>query len=87
MKATANRNGFTLVELAVASAIAVVLMCGVLSVFASIARDRSRLAALNGRIGADRAADCTGNFQRLGRRQLFFRRGRAIPQPANGPFA
>jgi Tfp pilus assembly protein PilW len=55
LKPSANRNGFTLVELALASAIAVVIMCGVLSVFASIARDRSRLAALNGSIGADRA--------------------------------
>jgi prepilin-type N-terminal cleavage/methylation domain-containing protein len=54
LKLASKQYGFTLVELAVALAIAVLLMCGVLSVFTSIARDRHRLLTLNHAIGSER---------------------------------
>jgi prepilin-type N-terminal cleavage/methylation domain-containing protein len=45
MKGRCLKPGFTLIELAAASAVAAVLMGGVLAVFTSIARDRVRLSA------------------------------------------
>lgn len=72
MKRRHEQSGFTLIELVLASALAAILMAGMLSVLAGITRDRERLARLHNMETPDRAAiiqlirrdlSCATNFQ------------------------